>query len=94
MQIALHIADQERIINIDPIIDKKEFDIETQSSLIECKNISWSNAQHSSIKKQLCKQNKIAQKKGQQFILFFKNPIPETMKVWLNEKNILFFEGT
>ncbi len=78
----------------------REFDIITDIVCIECKNVYWpffldseNKNKIKKIKKQLLEQKKIAYSYDHEYCLYSKQPIPENLKSWLTDNNILFIES-
>jgi hypothetical protein len=79
-----------------PQASSREFDIITQSKLIECKAVDWSklavdkiNDMKSIFKQQL----NIAKHHGKDFQVHSKYALPNELKNWFNIQGIKFFEG-
>ena len=83
----------EEITNFGLKFEGKEFDIVTKTKLIECKNIDWLKTDINRFKSLISQQMAIAKKLGKTFEFYSKQPIPSSLKEWLNSKGILFFEG-
>ncbi len=72
----------------------RDFDISTQSKLIECKNWNWEQVNVTDIRSKLQQQKLIADHLKKSYAVYSKGPIPENWKTWFIEKNIIFHEGT
>ena len=74
----------------------REFDIITQTKLIECKNIDWLKVAVEDVgdmKGRFGQQASIAKGLGKLFEVHSKQPIPQAWKSWFVQKGITFFEG-
>lgn len=70
---------------------KREFDIETEETLIECKDINWKDAsgtKSTAIKKQLEEQMMIAEFHGKPFKVYSRRPVSPKWTKWLAKRNI------
>jgi len=88
-----------RVERIDNNLNKvvKEFDIITQTKLIECKDWNWEMIRDIKITKHKStfqEQNLIAKHHNQTFELYSKQPIPDNWKAWFSKNNIIFHEGS
>ena len=94
---AIELANRgEIIIEFGQKIQSREFDIITETKVIECKNWDWDKIsidQLAKLKSTLPNLNRIAASKGKKFEFYSRNQIPLSLKKWLHEKNITFFEG-
>jgi hypothetical protein len=74
----------------------REFDIITETKLIECKNIDWLKVIGDDIgdmKGKFGQQSAIAKGLNKLFEIHSKQPIPQDWKSWFIKKGITFFEG-
>lgn len=104
LEVALQLEQRgEKIMAFGRKIGGREFDIATETKLIECKNISWEKLIDSGsdevVKASINKakgtfgtQQKLAEDSGLQFYVYSRNKIPEYWKNWFKTKNIIFFE--
>lgn len=87
-------------------IGKLEFDLVTDTKLIECKNIVWIDYENISrldnpmqkkihdLRTSLMRHKKLAELlEKKSYVIHSKNDIPEVWKYWLKSKNIKFYEG-
>ncbi len=82
----------EKIIGFGTKIGGREFDIETATKLIECKNWDWSKVA-ANIKDKIGQQLGIAKSVGKSFELHSKNSVPEDLARWFASKGIKVVEG-
>ncbi len=82
----------EKIIGFGRKIGGREFDIETATKLIECKNWDWSKVA-ANIKDKIGQQLGIAKSVGKSFELHSKNSVPEDLAKWFASKGIKVVEG-
>lgn len=80
----------EKVLGLNVMIDEREFDIMTDTKLIECKNWNWNLRDYRS---DFGKQNAIAKQQGKVFMVESNTVIPEIDKIWLIAKGILFSEN-
>jgi hypothetical protein len=77
-----------------------EIDIETATKFVECKNFEWSRMTPDMLAKRigdlqssLPELQQLARSAGKSFEFHSKHPIPSSLKEWLRERGITFFEG-
>lgn len=77
------------------VIKILDADIETTSSIIECKNRNWNSIsadEINSLKGDFSELNRLALSHNKTLKIFSKHPFPEIISKWLKEKNIYFIE--
>lgn len=70
--------------------DGKEFDIETPTTLYECKDIAWKIQPKKKLQTFLLEHKTIANNHGKKFKFYSRRSIPDKWKAWLSENGIKF----
>jgi hypothetical protein len=100
LEVALKLEEKgEKVLNFGEKIKsaaisaKKEYDVVTQTKLIECKNWNWEIIEKNEWTSKFGQKHLIAQEHGKIFEIYSKQPIPDWWKQWFTMRNISFHEG-